>query len=79
MAAVIDNSDPTLKSYDQKSENTPGDGSFRFRRTLRSEHGYLETDYDCRLVERSRALRPQFGQKYDVKKVRNRYPNVVVL
>jgi len=42
--------------------------------TVRSEHGYWATKYDATPVRRSKTLRRQFGQKYDVKKVRNSHP-----
>lgn len=41
-------------------------GSFQLGRTLRPERGYLETVYGGRLGKRSKSLRPQFGQNYDV-------------
>lgn len=41
--------------------------------TVRSERGYLDINYDASPAKRPKPLRCQFGQKYDVKKVRNIY------
>jgi hypothetical protein len=39
--------------------------------TVRSERGYLDTKYDANPAKRQKSLRCQFGEKYDVKEVRN--------
>jgi hypothetical protein len=38
---------------------------------LRPERGYSATKYDANMANPPKTLRRQFGQKYDVKKVRN--------
>jgi len=44
-----------------------------FVAALRRERGYLETIVDANSVIFPKTLRHQFGQNYDVKKVRNKY------
>ena len=41
--------------------------------TVRSERGYLDTKYDASPAKRQKSLRCQFGEKYDVKEVRNNW------
>ena len=38
---------------------------------VRPERGYSATNYDASVANPKKTLRRQFGQKYDVKKVRN--------
>jgi len=40
---------------------------------VRSERGFSATNYDASVANPKKTLRRQFGQKYDVKKVRNTY------
>jgi len=45
--------------------------------SVRPERGYSATNYDGSPANPSKSLRRQFGQKYDVKKVRNNYHHSV--
>jgi hypothetical protein len=64
--------DLTLENLRPQIEPTRQLWDLSYRIVLRPERGYLETTYDDKLVRLPKSLRPQFGQKYDAKKVRNR-------